>query len=117
MGWSYGEVGGRDVGYGVPAYCDHPDCNAEIDRGLGYICGYGEVGGGDEGCGNFFCSDHGGGGLCGQCTKGETPFPEKPDHPKWLKWKLRDSSWADWRKQNPAAVDAIKIALRDAAKP
>lgn len=117
MGWSYGEVGGRDVGYGVPAYCDHPGCKVEIDRGLRYICGYQQPGGGEDGCGNFFCSAHGGGALCERCTAGKDAFPEKADHPKWLRWKLRDGSWAEWRKQNPAAVEAIRAALRAEAKP
>ncbi len=44
MGWSLGHDNrwgkfGRDIGYGVPAICDHPGCNAEIDRGLSYVCG------------------------------------------------------------------------------
>lgn len=39
MGWSVGfdENWQRDIGYGVPAYCDHPQCKAEIDRGLDYV--------------------------------------------------------------------------------
>ena len=50
MGWSIGYDSNwdRDIGYGVPAYCDHPDCNEEIDRGLSYVCG-GEPYGGDRG--------------------------------------------------------------------
>lgn len=28
----------RDIGYGVPAECDHPECTERIDRGLGYVC-------------------------------------------------------------------------------
>jgi hypothetical protein len=33
MGWSVGEgKDGRDIGYGVPALCDHPDCSEQIDR-------------------------------------------------------------------------------------
>jgi hypothetical protein len=114
MGWSYGEVDGRDVGYGVPAYCDHPDCKKEIDRGLGYICGYQQVGGGDQGCGNFFCSEHGGDTLCERCMHGNGAFPEKPDHPKWLRWKLEDGSWEQWRAENPEAVKAMRAALADA---
>jgi hypothetical protein len=59
MGWSYGHDGrwNRDIGYGVPAICDHPDCNEEIDRGLSYVCGS-EPYGGDDGCGLYFCSSH-----------------------------------------------------------
>lgn len=116
MGWDYGKVNGRDVGYGVPAYCDHPGCNAEIDRGLGYICGYEQIGGGGKGCGNFFCSAHGGGTLCDCCSTGKDAFPGKPDHPKWLRHKLRDPSWQDWRKENPQAVKAIREALKLAAQ-
>ncbi len=53
MGWSIGSDGDRDIGYGVPAECDHPDCTAEIDRGLSYVCG-GDPYGGEYGCGLFF---------------------------------------------------------------
>ena len=37
MGWSLGYDGRwkRDIGYGVPAVCDFPGCNEEIDRGCG----------------------------------------------------------------------------------
>lgn len=43
MGWSIGfdSNWNRDIGYGVPAFCDHPGCTAEIDRGLAYVCGGG----------------------------------------------------------------------------
>lgn len=36
MGWSIGfdTRWKRDIGYGVPAECDHPTCGAQIDRGL-----------------------------------------------------------------------------------
>jgi hypothetical protein len=56
MGWSigYDPAWNRDVGYGVPAWCDHPDCTAEIDRGVSFVCG-GEPCGGGHGCGLFSC--------------------------------------------------------------
>ena len=40
MGWEigYDDNWERDIGYGVPAECDHPDCQV-IDRGLSYVCG------------------------------------------------------------------------------
>ncbi|HEV7521417.1 MAG TPA: hypothetical protein VGP89_09990, partial [Candidatus Angelobacter sp.] len=59
MGWSLGFDSNwqRDIGYGVPAYCDHPKCNKKIDRGLSYVCG-GEPYGGELGCGLYFCSEH-----------------------------------------------------------
>ena len=55
MGWAVGNNGHRDIGYGVPAYCDFPGCNEKIDRGLGYLCGdfFSDVG-----CGLYFCGDH-----------------------------------------------------------
>ena len=36
MSWAVGfdSQWDRDIGYGVPAYCDHPGCGKEIDRGL-----------------------------------------------------------------------------------
>lgn len=39
MGWSIGfdEHWQRDIGYGVPATCDHPGCGAKIDRGLSFV--------------------------------------------------------------------------------
>jgi hypothetical protein len=59
MGWGHGfdDRLNRDIGYGVPAICDHPDCNEEIDRGISYVCG-GEPYGGENGCGLHFCSGH-----------------------------------------------------------
>jgi hypothetical protein len=118
MGWSlgYDRTWNRDVGYGVPAYCDHPGCNTKIDRGLAHVCG-GEPDGGEEGCGLHFCDEH----LvfypqvCLQCIDGLPPFTPKPDHPQWMRWKLRDCSWREWREKNPAAVQAIRDALRNRA--
>jgi len=51
MGWSigYDEDWKRDIGYGVPSICDHPDCNKEINRGMNYVCG-GQAYGGEDGC-------------------------------------------------------------------
>lgn len=59
MGWAVGYDPNwqRDIGYGVPAVCDHPGCDKEIDRGLGFVCG-GDVYGGEHGCGLFFCGEH-----------------------------------------------------------
>ena len=53
----YDDTWDRDIGYGVPAECDHPDCHTRIDRGLSYVCG-GEPYGGELGCCLFFCEDH-----------------------------------------------------------
>lgn len=80
MGWAFcGTDGdGREIGYGIPATCDHPGCNKEIDRGLAYCCGgmHGGQGYFDEdlqtwfGCGRYFCSEHLSalGQLCSECV-------------------------------------------------
>lgn len=110
MGWSIGfdEKWKRDVGYGVPAFCDHPGCGEKIDRGLGYVCG-GEPYGGDWGCGLYFCSRHlyhhqfrgtqRGAFYCKRCITYKPPYTPKPDHPEWLNHKATDQSWAEWRKE------------------
>lgn len=81
MGWSLGYDSNwkRDIGYGVQAQCDHPECDKEIDRGLGYVCGNGEPYGGDDGCGLYFCDEHGGGMLCERCLSNQPPFEPKKD--------------------------------------
>lgn len=117
MGWSIGfdQNWNRDIGYGVPAQCDHPDCTAEIHRGLAYVCG-GEPYGGEHGCGLYFCPVH----LlyadekpqrCGRCITGREPFAASADVPEWLRWKLADKSWAPWRSENPDEVRALTQQL------
>jgi len=116
MGWAVGfDIRWqRDIGYGILAYCDHPDCNEEIDRGLSYVCADEEPHGGD-GCGLYFCQKHLGfsqfpetkneeddpdaiiSNCCERCRDGLNPFPAKPEHPFWICFKLRDPSWATWR--------------------
>lgn len=120
MGWSigYDDRLKRDVGYGVPATCDHPECNRKIDRGLAYVCG-GEPYGGDEGCGLHFCGHHLWMGkerqLCWQCLNGEgEPFTPKPDRPVWLRHKLKHPSWKQWRCDNPKEVSKLLGTLADA---
>lgn len=114
MGWSigYDEHWKRDIGYGVPATCDHPDCNEEIDRGLSYVCG-GEPYGGERGCGLYFCHAHMEGypQLCSKCKKRRKPFLAKPDHPNWIEWKLTDESWAEWRSENATEVAELQKRL------
>lgn len=62
MGYSYYVLpDGREAGYAVDAVCDYPDCEEEIDRGLGYLCGIAPDGWRDPkapGCGKYFCSAH-----------------------------------------------------------
>lgn len=114
MGWSVGFdfQWDRDIGYGVPATCDFPACGEAIDRGLAYVCG-GELYGGEEGCGLYFCDVHllGEGQTCERCTMGRPPFEATPDTAGWLKWKLSDESWAQWRNENPAEVKAVREQL------
>lgn len=108
MGWSIGfdDNWNRDIGYGVPAICDHPKCKEKIDRGLSYVCG-GEPYGGEKGCGLYFCSGH----LrypfqrCPKCARYDhKPYKPKPDIQEWVDFKMTDSSWAEWRKSIRAAV-------------
>ena len=135
MGWSigYDSKWRRDIGYGVPAICDYPRCHKNIDRGLAYVCG-GELYGGEDGCGLFFCYSHLGYAwrgpdedemspqLCERCLHnfelGEDRWEEylsyfepKSDVRKWIKWKLTDDSWADWRSRHPEEVKQMKAAL------
>lgn len=120
MGWSigYDTKWSRDIGYGVPATCDHPGCGAEIDRGLGYVCGQ-DVYGGDHGCGLFFCDAHltfaesHGDRVCERCATEDEDvewFDPTPDVPEWTAHKLTDESWQQWRDANPAEVAALKAA-------
>ena len=99
MGWSAGwdHNWKRDIGYGVPAWCDHPDCDEVINRGLVHVCGN-ECYGGDDGCGLFFCGKHlSAGSLCERCEVQGDIFIAKPDHPRWLQHKATHPSWAEWR--------------------
>lgn len=124
MGWSIGYDPNwkRDIGYGVPATCDHPGCGEKIDRGLSYVCG-GHVYGGEDGCGLFFCERHLYLGarsfVCERClTDPEAelagPFEPTPDVPEWIAWKLTDESWERWRQENPAEVDRMRATGSDA---
>jgi len=116
MGWSVG-IGkdGRDIGYGVPALCDHPACNEEINRGLSYVCGMINSPGEDRGCGLHFCSAHlmyspKFGQLCKRCwPRPREPFTRKPDVKEWREHKLTDPSWAEWRAENPAEVERLRV--------
>ena len=108
MSWSIGfdSRWNRDIGYGVPAYCDHPKCNAKIDRGLAYVCCNEEPYGGERGCGLYFCGLHLG-ERCSRCRNYRSPFTPKSDHPDWIHHKLTDESWAEWRAENPDEVAAM----------
>lgn len=119
MSWSigYDQLRKRDVGYGVPAYCDAPGCREEINRGLSYVCGN-EPHGGAKGCGLYFCEkhQHGYDQRCPRCAKYKSPYVKwSPDHPRWVLHKLTDESWQRWRDENPDEVESIKNSLIEAA--
>lgn len=129
MSWNLGfdDKWNRFIGYGVPAYCDHPSCNKEIDRGLSYVCG-GEPYGGEEGCGLHFCEEHlhfyytedeelgscNSPQLCQRCYDAKSKnkelilFTPKKEHPEWINHLLTDSSWEEWRQKNPDLVKKFK---------
>lgn len=118
MSWAvgYDEKWKRDIGYGVPAFCDHPGCKTQIDRGLSYVCCDNQPYGG-EGCGLYFCEDHIewnealSAHTCKRCAEDLEPFDPSPDHPDWINWKLTDESWAPWRAENPDAVAMLTSHL------
>lgn len=110
MSWQIGfdSKWNRDIGYGVPAYCDHSRCKVVIDRGLSFVCG-GEPYGGEHGCGLYFCHEHLSGGFgrgvyprCSRCRNYKPPFVAKPDHPTWTEHKATDPSWEEWRMERLA---------------
>lgn len=133
MGYQVYKVGERYGGYGVPATCEYPTCNEEIDRGISFACGdepFSEIG-----CDRYFCSKHrhytgfkcDGSDekcdhdedcdcefkeVCERCRKGESPFPYKPEHPDWVRHLLIDESWAEWRRKNPREVKELKKLLK-----
>ncbi len=123
MGYQVYKVGDRWGGYGVPAICEHPKCNEEIDRGMSFACG-GEPFS-EHGCDRYFCSKHldytlfkeDGSRcrhrndcdcdmvqLCARCAKNKAPFKYKPEHPTWIKHLMTHPSWKQWRKENPEEV-------------
>ena len=117
MGWSIGYDSNwrRDIGYGVPATCDHPGCDKDIDRGLSYVCG-GKPHGGDDGCGLFFCGAHlfyneESAQVCERCLIDQPNFTPKPDHLDWVYWKLTDESWQEWREENQNEVQLMRYRL------
>ena len=133
MGWSIGYDSNwqRNIGYGVPAECDHPECKEQIDRGLAYVCG-GQPYGGEHGCGLYFCGSHlylspildegeeetddtEYTWLCERCRDLKPPFDAKPDIEIWKRHKLTDPSWAEWRAENPEWVKQNEHLKTDGA--
>ena len=126
----------RISGYGVPAYCDHPNCMNEIDRGMAYAC----CGGihRSESCGGFYCSEHEAPiisedeleglddeekqdvlesyGLseaplfdeCGIAYICNHPPIEFKEHPHWIKHISNDSTWSTFRENDAEKFNALK---------
>lgn len=75
MGWAFGHNNnGREIGYGVEAKCDWPECDEDILRGVGECCGGldGTQNAGMDGeayCGGFFCEKHMTFDVCLKCVK------------------------------------------------
>lgn len=122
MSWAVGYDSNwrRHVGYGVPAFCDHPGCMAQIDRGIAHTCG-GAPYGGDQGCGLHFCGDHlcFYPQLCLRCIDagedGVEPFKPSEEHPTWAHHVLTDPSWAEWRAENPLEVHRLVSRMLELA--
>jgi hypothetical protein len=118
VSWSIGHDSNwnRDIGYGVPAICDHPGCGEKIDRGLGYVCG-GAPYGGDQGCGLYFCSKHRDHhDLCARCAVNADPFDATPDSLEWVNHKLTHESWAVWRDTNPTDVGMLRARVEQVTR-
>jgi len=112
MGYSvyYDSTWKRFSGYGVPAICDHPNCNEEINRGLGYICVGEEE---DEPCGLFFCDEHTSlDNQCENCKYLDESFVPKPETKEWIEHMLTDDSWESWRNNNPGEVECLKLTIK-----
>jgi hypothetical protein len=115
MGWSIGfdERWERDIGCGVPAQCDFPNCKKQIDRGLAYVCCEREPYGGDRGCGLYLCDKHHNYcrgeiyGLCSRCFNYRKPFTPKPDVSIWTNHKMTHASWAEWRKTQATSLFSL----------
>lgn len=61
MGWAFCGQNrhGQETGYGVPATCDEPGCEKEIDHGLGYLCGGNRfLHDTEHTCAKYYCGEH-----------------------------------------------------------
>lgn len=120
MGWSigYDKKWERDIGYGVPSECDHPDCNEKIHRGWDYVCSLSFYSpyqplatNAKQGCGLYFCHKHlkmgEHGNLCERCANNKKPFNPKPDLIEWVELQLGDDSWEEWQEKNKEIVERM----------
>lgn len=130
MGYQVYQVGKRWGGYGVPTYCEHPECSEEIDRGVSFACGGKPFS--EHGCDRYFCGKHlnyvyfkedgsrcrhrndcdcESVELCERCEKNKSPFKYKKEHPEWVEHLIKDDSWAEWRSKNPEELAELKEQL------
>lgn len=58
--------------------------------------------GGDDGCGLYFCCEH------RRFVCDHDDHFAKPDHPDWIKHKLTDPSWEEWRQTNIVEVEQMR---------
>lgn len=130
----------RLAGYGVPAYCDFPDCSVVIDRGMGYAC-CGAIDH-ENSCGGFYCSDHQtqvigedeledldedevntileSYGLVevpnfdesGMAYFCKHPPIEFKEHPVWINHILKNRTWAEFRKNEPEKLESLKSLVK-----
>lgn len=99
----------RWAGYGVPAVCDYPECDTEIDRGMGFRCSENAMG--KKSCEMHFCPEH----LYDH--KSHKHSVPKPDTAEWEAHVLADESWAEWRDQNPEKVASMRARADREEKP
>ena len=48
---------------------------------------------------------------CERCCAGLDPFKPKPDVEEWIRFKLTDESWQEWRDENPDEVRRMEAAF------
>lgn len=90
----------RWAGERVPALCDWPTCNAEIDRGQGHRCV--EHDDSLDGCDLFFCATH------KTFTTVHDLIRPKPDLGSWELVALTDDAWSTWRREHTEEVAQLR---------
>lgn len=120
--------------YWVPAICEHPECNEEIDRGVSHACWWEPFS--EHWCDRYFCSKHlewvginndwtrlkedhtdeeydraDHPSLCERCEKWESPFPYKKETKERVSHILSHESWEERRKENTEMVKDYKKIL------
>ena len=122
----------RFGGYWVPAICEHPDCNKEIDRWMRYACWWEPFS--EYWCDRYFCEEHTKfvtfdkdwkivsdedydeekedeyetKQICFRCAEWKEPYPYKPENKEWIKFLINEYSWQEWRDKNPEILEKYK---------